>query len=135
LYCWFHTQLQVRDRSNHLLYRDEWSIQFPDMPALVANHSASSPKDYFARFGELQGMFRTGVDTVLSEHLRIDSAAVAWSLKTQQIVRANPDAVTRELRHERVVRVLTYRAQWREDLRVVAYVPSLRRGVAIQIGY
>jgi hypothetical protein len=135
LFCWFHTRLDVRDTANRSVYRDEWSIKFQDMPALAANHGASGPEDYFSRFGNLQGMFRTGIDTEPSEKARIDSEAVAWSLRAQGIAGTGPSAVIAELRRQRVIREFIYRADWREDLRVVAYVPSLRRGVAIQIGY
>jgi hypothetical protein len=135
LFCWFHTRLNVRDKANRSLYSDEWSIKFQDMPALAANHGASSPEDYFSRFGNLQGMFRTGIDTEPSGKVRIDSEAVAWSLRVQGIAAAQPSAIIAELRRQRVIREFIYRADWREDLRVVAYVPSLRRGVAVQIGY
>jgi len=135
MFCWFHTTLEIRNASRRLSYRDKWSIKFEDMPLLVATHRAASPEDYFSRFGNLQGYFRTGVDTVASTEVRIDSEAVEWSLKAQQIGGASARTISNELRKQRVVRVFTYRAEWREDLRIVAYVPSLRRGVAIQIGY
>jgi hypothetical protein len=80
-------------------------------------------------------MLSTGVDTLPSSEVRIDSEAIEWSLKAQQISGVTPSTVGSELRSQRVVRVFTYRGEWREDLRVAAYVPSLRRGTAIQSGY
>ncbi len=44
-------------------------------------------------------------------------------------------AIARELSGLKTLHVFMYRAEWREDLRIAAYVPSLRRAVAIQIGY
>jgi hypothetical protein len=54
LFCWFHVRLEVRDKSSRLLYRDEWSIKFHDMPELAATHGASGPEDYFSRFWQPQ---------------------------------------------------------------------------------
>ena len=135
LFCWFHTWLSIRDTVGRELYRDEWSIKFEDMPVLAATHGASDPRDYFARFGNLNGMLRAGLDTEPSAEARIDSEAVAWSLIIQHVARVDPAAVMRELRQLRVLHVFIYRGDWKEDLRVVAYVPSLHRGVAIQVGY
>ena len=96
MFCWFHTTLEIRNASRRLSYRDKWSIKFEDMPLLVATHRAASPEDYFSRL------------------------AVEWSLKAQQIGGASARTISNQLRKQRVVRVFTYRAEWREDLRIVA---------------
>lgn len=133
--CWFHTRLQVRTGQRQLLYADEWSIKYEDMPTLLETHGASSPEDYVARFARHRGYFTSGVEAVGAADAEIQPEAIEWSLGAQGIKGRDPEAIARELSGLKTLRVLTYRAEWREDVRMVAYVPSLRRAVAIQVGY
>src|SRR6266496_5258058 len=42
-YCWFRTRLRIRTSAQRLLYTDEWSTKYEDMPTLLETHGASSP--------------------------------------------------------------------------------------------
>ena len=135
-YCWFRTRLQIRSPDSALLYSDEWSIRFEDMPPLLESHAAADPADYFLRFGRhTGGDFTSGVKVVNVADVELRRDAIAWSLGAQQIRGSAPARIASELSHLKQVRVLTYRAEWREDVRIAAYVPSLRRAVTIQVGY
>lgn len=133
--CWFRTSLRIRTKRGRLIYRDEWSIQFEDMAVLLETHGASSPQEYFARFGRHNGFFSSGIETVQTREAEIRQDAIGWSLQLQGIKGSDAVAIVRELSRLSSLRVFIYRAEWREDLRVISMVPSLKRAVAIQIGY
>ena len=134
-YCWFRTRLRIRTSAQRLLYADEWSTKYEDMPALLETHGASSPEDYFARFGHHTGYFTSGADTVSAGDTEIRQEAIEWSCAAQGLKGVESAAIVRELSGLKTLRVFMYRGEWREDVRIAAYVPSLRRAVAIQIGY
>lgn len=135
LFCWFNTRLEIRDERKRLMYADHWSIKEEDMVSLLETHSAASPEDYFARFGRHEGYFKTGMEIVAPAETEIRVEAIEWSLAAQGLAGVDANHIQRELSQLQTLRLLVYRADWREDLRVVAYVPSLRRAVAIQVGY
>ena len=135
-YCWFRTRLEIRTPEGAVLYADELSTKFEDMPALLESHAATSPAEYFARFGRhTGGDFVSGAETASAADLELRRDAIAWSLEAQGIKGSDPGHIASELSRLKRVRVFTYRAAWREDLRIVASVPSLRRAVAVQVGY
>ena len=135
-YCWFRTRLEIRTPEGAVLYADEWSTKFEDMPALLESHAATNPTDYFLRFGRhTGGDFTSGVETTNAADVELRRDAIAWSLEAQGIKGSEPGRIVSELSRLKKVRVFTYRAAWREDLRIAAYVPSLRRAVAVQVGY
>ncbi len=134
-YCWFRTRLRIRTSAQRLLYTDEWSTKYEDMPTLLETHGASSPEDYFARFGHHTGYFTSGADTVSAGDTEIRQEAIEWSCAAQGLKGVESAAIVRELSGLKTLRVFMYRGEWREDVRIAAYVPSLRRAVAIQIGY
>ncbi len=135
-FCWFRTRLEIRSPDGAVLYADEWSTRFGDMPALLESHAVTSPADYFARFGRhTGGDFTSGVEVRSAADVELRHDAIAWSLGAQGIKGSDPARVTSELSRLKRVRVFTYRAAWREDLRIAAYVPSLRRAVTVQVGY
>ncbi len=61
--------------------------------------------------------------------------AIEWALAAQGLTGVDPKQIERELSKLEVLRRFVYTGDWREDLRIVAFVPSLRRAVAIQVGY
>src|SRR2546427_1552237 len=135
-YCWFRTRLEIRTPEGAVLYADEWSTKFEDMPALLESHAATNPADYFLRFGRYTGGdFTSGVETTNAADVELRRDAIAWSLEAQGIKGSEPGRIASELSRLKKVRVFTYRAAWREDLRIAAYVPSLGRAVAVQVGY
>lgn len=134
-FCWFRTRLEIRTRDGRLLYKDEWSIKYNDMPTLLETHGASSPEDYFARFGRHNGFFQSGADTVSPQEADIRLDAIKWSLAAQGIKGVKPEAIVAELSRLKTIHIFMYRAEWREDVRIAAYVPSIHKLVAIQVGY
>ena len=135
LFCWFNTRMAILGQEGDVIYKDHYSIKFDDMPALLETHGAQSPEDYFSRFSSLRGYFETGVEVSAASEADIRPDAVEWSLKAQGIKGAHAGRIVEELSRLKELRLFTDRAEWREDLRVIAYVPSLHRGVAIQVGY
>ncbi len=133
--CWFRTHLEIRTEDGRLLYKDEWSIKFDDMPMLLETHNASSPEDYFARFVRHDGYFKTGADSVSPQEADIRLDAIKWSLAAQGVKGVKPEAIAAELSRQRTIHLFVYRAEWREDVRIAAYVPSINKLVAIQVGY
>ncbi|HEX9443045.1 MAG TPA: hypothetical protein VGA73_02955 [Candidatus Binatia bacterium] len=134
-YCWFRTRLEIRSPERDLLYQEEWSTKYEDMAGLLETHGASSPDDYFARFGRHNGFFTSGMTVLHDKTPEVWRRAVAWSLSAQGLKSKGPESVVAELSRLKTLRALLYRAEWRENLRVVTYIPSLRRAVAIQVGY
>ena len=135
VHCWFNTRLEIRGRGTALLYSDHWSIKFEDMSPLLESCGARSPQDYFARFARLKSFYENGLTITPRKELEVDPEAIAWSLKAQGIAKTSPKSVLEQLSHVDPVRTFIYRADWREDIRVVAYVPGLARGVMIKAGY
>jgi len=133
--CWFRTRLRIRTPQHRLLYQDEWSIEYEDMSSLLETHGASSPEDYFGRFGLHRGYFKSGAKVASASDVKIRPEAIKWSLSAQGIKGVEVTTIAGEHSRMKKFRVFIYRAQWREDLRIVAYVPSLGKGVAIQVGY
>lgn len=134
-FCWFSTRLEIRDERRRLIYVDNWAIKDDDMAALLEAHDATSPEDYFTRFGRRKGCFTTGPDTVPTSEAEIRPEAIEWALAAQGLTRLAPKQIERELSKLEVLRRFVYTGDWREDLQIVALVPSLRRAVAIQVGY
>ena len=135
-YCWFRTRLEIRSLDGAVVYADEWSTKFEDMAALLDSHAVTSPADYFLRFGRhTGGDFTSGVELANVADVELRRDTMAWSLRAQGITGSDPARVPSELSRLQKVRVFTYRAAWREDLRKAAYVPSLRRAVTVQVGY
>lgn len=134
-FCWFRTRLEIRAKDGRMLYKDEWSIKYNDMPTLLETHGALSPGDYFARFGRHSGFFQSGADSVSPQEADIRPDAIQWSLAAQGIKAAKPEVIAAELSRLKTIHIFMYRAEWREDVRIAAYVPSINRLVAIQVGY
>ena len=70
-----------------------------------------------------------------SKEAEIRPEAIEWSLAAQGIKGVKPEQIVAELSSLKTIQVLIYRAEWREDIRMAAYVPTMRRAVAIQVGY
>jgi hypothetical protein len=135
LQCWFRTRLEVTRRDGRVVYKDDWSTKYEDMAVLLETHGAAGPKDYFARFGRHQAFFSSGVESLSSKEAEIRPEAIEWSLAAQGIKGVKPEQIAAELSSLKTIQVLIYRAEWREDIRMAAYVPTIRRAVAIQVGY
>jgi hypothetical protein len=132
-YCWFRTRLEIRSPDGAILYTDEWSTKYEDMAALLESHAVAHPADYFLRFGRhTGGDFRSGVKVANAAEVEVRSDALAWSLRAQRI-QSDPTNIASELSRLKKVRVFVYRASWREDLRIAAYVPSLRRALRFKL--
>jgi hypothetical protein len=128
-FCWFRTHLEIRARDGNLLYQDKWSIKYNDMQDLLETHGATGPDDYFARFGQHSGYFKSGADSVSPREADIRRDAIEWSLAAQGIKGVKPEAIVAELSRLKTIHIFMYRAEWREDIRIAAYVPSLNRMV------
>jgi hypothetical protein len=133
-HCWFTTRLTIRAIDRGVVYSDRWSVRFDDMAMLLLLHGTRSPVTYYRDFFSHEVLLSRGIEIVRPDDSWGRRDDLAESLAWQGIA-ADPDAVLAELRTRHEVPVLTYRASWREDVRLVAYVPSLRRAVAVQIGY
>jgi hypothetical protein len=116
------------------LYAEEWSIKFDDIGTLLETHGVSSPEDYFRNFFTLSGYFTNGIQRRAPSELFLSETTIRWHLESEK-VESNAAVVMKELRALEEVRTLVFRASWREDLRVIGYVPNLGRGVLIQAGY
>lgn len=134
-FCWFRTRLEIRTRDGRMLYKDEWSIKYDDMQSLLETHGATGPEDYFARFGQHDAYFKSGADSVSPQEADIRQDAIKWSLAAQGIKGVKPEVIVAELSRLKTIYIFMYRAEWREDIRIAAYVPSINRLVAIQVGY
>jgi hypothetical protein len=122
--------LEIRRSTGEVIYSEIWSTRSDDMEILYAFGGAESPEEYFARFGSLAEF-----DVRSPKDLEIERDVVAWSLDAQGLDGVTVEEATRYISEEDSVRTLTYGASWREDLRVVVFVPRLGRAVAVKVGY
>jgi hypothetical protein len=132
--CWFVVELAVHSPGGAILYSDRWSIRFDDMGLLLETHGAKDPETYFHDFFSHAAYLTSGLTISSPKDIVIDKPTIESSLRLQQI-KADAVNVASEVASLDTVRTLIYRGSWKEDVRVVAYVPSLKRGILIQLGY
>jgi len=129
--------LRIVSAKGSVLWEHEYPIGKGDLNELLSTEGDATGRkviltDWVKKFfiGELN--YGAAIERIKIKAEDIDNEQIDYAAKLASV---SPRKLKREIISQRSNTVVFYRAEWREDLMMIVYVPSLRKFVCYSRGY
>lgn len=129
--------IKIVSASGRVLWEHEYPMVKGDFNELLSTESdVSGRKVTFAgwvkQFFSRKLNYGAEVERIKIKAKDIDDEQINYAA---ELAKVNAQTLKKELLSQRINTVVSYRAEWREDLMMIVYVPSLKKFVCYSRGY